>query len=120
MSHDTAHDTAYVSKHVRTYLMVGAILFVFTVVTVLVATQEWLDFGRHGFDAADATIGLLIAFTKASFVAAVFMHLKHEKFMVYLLFALGIFFGIAMFLLIWLAKADPIFFQHFQLGLILG
>lgn len=109
-----------IKKHTRTYLLVGAILFVFTVVTVLVATQEWLDFGGHGFDGVDATIGLLIASTKACFVAAIFMHLNHEKFMVYLLFGFGLFFGAAMFLLIWLAKADPIFFEGFKLGLILA
>lgn len=107
-----------IRKHTRTYLMVGAILFIFTVVTVLVATQEWLDFGEHGFDRVDATIGLLIAATKASFVAAIFMHLNHEKFMVYLLFGIGLFFGVAMFLLIWLAKSDPIFFERFGIGLI--
>ena len=63
--------------------------------------------------------GELIATTKACFVAAIFMHLNHEKFMVYLLFAFGLFFGAAMFLLIWLAKSDPIWFERFQLGLIL-
>jgi len=114
-----ANTAEEVSKHTRTYLMVGLILFVFTVVTVLVATQEWLDFGGHGFDAADATIGLLIATTKACIVAAIFMHLNHEKFMVYLLFGFGLFFGAAMFLLIWLAKADPIWFERFNLGLII-
>ena len=111
-----AHTPEAIKKHTRTYLMVGAILFVFTVVTVLVATQEWLDFGRRGFDAADAVIGLAIASMKACFVAAVFMHLSHEKFMVYLLFGIGVVFGAAMFLLIWLAKADPVFFDRFQLG----
>ena len=110
------HTAEEIKKRTRIYLMVGAILFVFTVVTVLVATQEWLDFGGHGFDAADATIGLLIAVTKACFVAAVFMHLNHEKFLVYLLFGMGLFFGVAMFCLIWLAKSDPIWFERFSLG----
>lgn len=107
-----------IKKHTRTYLMVGLILFVFTVVTVLVATQEWLDFGGHGFDAADATIGLLIATTKACFVAAIFMHLNHEKRLVYLLFGLGLFLGLAMFLLLCLAKADPVWFERFYSGMI--
>ena len=111
-----SHSAEQVAKHARTYLMVGALLLVFTVVTVLVATQEWLDFGRHGFDAVDAVIGLFIALTKASFVAAVFMHLSHEKFMVHLLFGMGLFFGAAMFLLIWLAKSDPIWFERFNMG----
>lgn len=103
-----------VKRKRRTYLMVGIILFIFTVVTVLVATQPWLDFGRHGFDAADAVIGLCIASFKALMVAAVFMHLNHEKRLVYWLFGLGLVFGVAMFLLIWLSYSDPIWFRGFM------
>ena len=107
-----------IKKSQKKYLLIGLILFVFTVVTVAVATVPALDFGGHGFDGQDAAIGLIIASIKASLVALIFMHLNHEKFMVYLLFGIGLFFGVAMFLLIWLAKADPIWFERFNLGLI--
>ncbi len=88
--------------------MVGAILFIGTVVTVMVATIPALDVGHHGFDAMDAILGLAIAATKASLVAAVFMHLNHEKKAVYWIFGSGIVFVIALFGLIALAKYDPI------------
>ena len=83
---------------------------------VLVATQEWLDFGGHGFDAADATIGLMIAVTKACLVAAIFMHLNHEKKWIYGLFGLGLIMAVAMVALIFLAKGDPIHYDKFDTG----
>ena len=113
----TAETEAHVRKATRTYLLVGLILFIFTAVTVAVATVPWLDVGRHGFDAADASVGLCIAAFKASLVAAVFMHLNHEKRLVYVLFGIGLVFGLAMFALLWLAYSDPVFFQGFFDGL---
>jgi caa(3)-type oxidase subunit IV len=116
MSVPSAHTAEQVRRATRTYLMVGLILFIFTAVTVAVATVPWLDVGAHGFDAADATVGLTIAAFKASLVAAVFMHLNHEKRMVYTLIGIGVFFGVAMFVLLWLAYSDPIAFQGFYTG----
>lgn len=97
-----------VRKSIRTYLFVGLVLFAGTVATVLVATVPWLDVGHHGFDAMDAILGLAIATTKATLVAAVFMHLNHEKKAVYWIFGSGLFFVFWLFALIGLAKKDPI------------
>lgn len=97
-----------VRKSIRTYLFVGAVLFIGTIVTVLVATVPWLDFGHHGFDAMDAILGLAIATTKATLVAAIFMHLNHEKKAVYWIFGSGLIFVFWLFALIALAKKDPI------------
>lgn len=98
-----------VRKSIRTYLFVGAILFIGTIVTVLVATVPALDVGHHGFDKMDAILGLAIATTKASLVAAVFMHLNHEKKAVYWIFGSGLMFVFWLFFLIGFAKKDPIF-----------
>jgi len=97
-----------VRKSIRTYLFVGGVLFLGTIITVLVATVPWLDVGHHGFDTWDAVLGLAIAATKASLVAAVFMHLNHEKKPVYWIFGSGLVFVVALFALIGLAKNDPI------------
>ncbi len=110
---DTAED---IKKSIRLYLIIGAALFVGTIVTVLVATVPALDFGRHGFDSADMILGLLIATTKASLVAAIFMHLNHEKKAVYWLFSSGIVFAIFMVFLIFWAKDDPIHYDRFSDG----
>lgn len=102
-----------VRKSIRTYLFVGAVLFLGTVITVLVATVPALDVGQHGFDAWDAILGLAIATTKASLVAFIFMHLNHEKKAVYWIFSSGLIFVIALFTLFALAKFDPIFDKFF-------
>ena len=100
-----------IKKAVKSYTIVGLILFVCTVLTVAVAYVPALDFGAHGFDTADAILGLLIATVKASLVALIFMHLNHEKKLVYLLFGIALFFGVALILLFALAYFDPITFE---------
>lgn len=102
-----------IRKSIRTYIIVGGVLFLGTILTVMVATFEFLDVGKHGFDIWDAVLGLAIAATKASLVAAIFMHLNHEKKAVYWIFSSGIVFVIALFALTALAKFDPIFDPFF-------
>ncbi len=105
-----------IKKAKKIYLLVFGALLVGTVLTVLVAAPPdflyWLDVGKHGFDPLDAVVGLLIASTKALLVALIFMHLNHEKRIVYWIFGSGIFFCICMALLLALAKSSPIF-DHF-------
>ena len=69
-------DSAEIKKHTRTYWMVGAALFVFTVITVAVNQV-------HLAVPLAITVALIIAATKGSMVAAVFMHLSNEKRWVY-------------------------------------
>ena len=69
-------DPAEVQKSVRGYMMVGGMLLVFTVITV---TASYLSLGV----ALGITVALIIATMKGSMVAAVFMHLSHEKMWVY-------------------------------------
>jgi cytochrome c oxidase subunit 4 len=97
-----------IQKSKKTYLAVFAALLVGTVLTVLVAEVEFLDFGGHGFDKADAIIGLLIATTKATLVAVIFMHLNHEKKLIYWVFFGAIVLFGSMAALLALAKSSPI------------
>ena len=105
-----------IKKSQTLYLLIGLVLFVFTVVTVAVATQPWLDFGGRGFDAVDMTIALCIATFKASLVGAIFMHLNHEKKLVYVVFGLGIFLGVALMALFALAFSDPTKYGDWKTG----
>lgn len=105
-----------IKKAQKLYLFIGLCLFIGTVVTVMVATIPWLDFGGHGFDAVDLVIGLLIACTKVGLVMYFFMHLGHEKGWVYGLFGLGIIMAIALAALIALAGGDPIKYEKFDTG----
>lgn len=63
-------------KSVRTYLMVGAALYVFTVITVLVNQV-------HLAVPMAITVALIVASMKGFMVAAIFMHLNHEKQWIY-------------------------------------
>lgn len=97
-----------IKKAVRKYLIVGAILFAGTILTVLVATVPALDIGGHGFDKADCILGLGIAATKASLVAIIFMHLNHEKRAVYWIFGGALFFCACLYFITAWAKSDLI------------
>lgn len=104
-------------KSLRLYKLIGGVLFIGTVVTVMVATIPWLDFGDHGFDVIDMIIGLLIATVKATLVAAIFMHLNHEKRLIYWLFGFGFVAAFFLVALIALAKWDPIHYNGFGNGI---
>jgi len=69
-------DPASVKKSVRKYMMIGAALLVFTVITVL-ANQ------LHLAVPFAVTVALIIAIAKGSMVAAVFMHLSDERRWIY-------------------------------------
>jgi cytochrome c oxidase subunit IV len=69
-------DPAAIRKQVRTYMMIGAALFAFTVITVAV-NQIHLALPLA------ITVALIIAAMKGSMVAAVFMHLNHERMWIY-------------------------------------
>ena len=69
-------DAASVRKSIRGYLMVGAALFVFTAITVAVNQV-------HLAVPLAITVALIIAATKGTMVASVFMHLSHEKKWIY-------------------------------------
>lgn len=105
-----------IQKAKRLYLLIGAVLFGGTLLTVAVATVPWMDVGHHGFDRADMILGLAIASVKASLVALIFMHLNHEKRLIYWLFGFGIVCAIILVGLIGLAKSDPIHYNGFKDG----
>ena len=111
-----ANSPEEIKKAVRTYLIVGFILFVGTVTTVLVASYPPFDVGAHGFDKWDCILGLTIATIKATLVAAIFMHLNHEKKAIYWLFGSGICAVISLAGLTALAMGDPIFDKFFYSG----
>ena len=69
-------DPVEIQKSVRSYITVFVALMVFTIITVTAA--------RFHFAVPIAiTIALIIAAMKGSMVAGVFMHLSHEKKLIY-------------------------------------
>jgi cytochrome c oxidase subunit 4 len=69
-------NAAEVQQHIRTYAMIGGALLVATAITVAVS---YVHLGTAG----NITLALVIATIKASLVAAIFMHLNHEKAWIY-------------------------------------
>ena len=84
-------DPASVQSSLRKYVMIGAALLVFTVITVAVNRV-------HLAVPFAITVALIIAIMKGSMVAAVFMHLSNEKKWIYgALLLTVIFFAVLMF-----------------------
>ena len=84
-------DPEAMKKSIRTYLMVGAALYVFTVITVAVNQVELAV-------PLAITVALIVASMKGSMVAAIFMHLNHEKKWIYgSLILTVVFFVVLMF-----------------------
>jgi len=91
-----------IRKHLKFYLGIGVVLFVFTIITVLIARY---DFGGHGIN---MLVGLGIATFKMSLVAVFFMHLKGEKTIIFKFLFFTIIFVLGLFVLTYLAFKDPI------------
>jgi len=102
--HGHAHD---VSKHIRGYLIIGALLLVFTGITVALA---YVDFDKMlGGRNWNIIIAMIVATFKAGLVAAIFMHLKGEKWTIWKFLLFTAFFCAGLFFLTLLHYIDPIF-----------
>jgi caa(3)-type oxidase subunit IV len=111
-SHDPhpTHDDAHahdVGKHVKTYLIVGALLLIFTGVTVFLSYvdfNKWLGVSYNW----NFIIGMAVATFKAALVAAIFMHLNSERWTIYRFLLLTVFFVAGLFVLSIIAFHDHI------------
>ena len=97
-----------IAKHKRAYWIVGALLFVGTIITVAVARLDFLDLGAPGISAKDVIMGLLIATVKSALVALIFMHLNHEKGLIYKMLIFTCYFAFGMIVLMVYSLLDPI------------
>ncbi|HWW82929.1 MAG TPA: cytochrome C oxidase subunit IV family protein, partial [Vicinamibacterales bacterium] len=92
---------AEVRKTVRTYLTVGALLFLGTAITVAANRLQLVV-------PLAITVALIIATVKGSMVASVFMHLSHEKKWVYGALLLTVAFFVVLMLVPLLTISDTI------------
>ena len=87
-----AHASDDIRRHVKTYFMVFGALMVMTVITVAVS---YLHLPVH----QAILVALAIALFKGSLVALFFMHLNHERKLIYWVLALTVvFFAVLMLL----------------------
>jgi cytochrome c oxidase subunit 4 len=102
-SHAPDHDVAHhVNTHVKGYLIVFGTLLVCTGLTV------WLSYFNFGSQKANIVVAMALATFKAGLVAAIFMHLKSEKWTIYRFLLITVVFFIGLFFLTGLAMLDPI------------
>ena len=105
ISQDPAEHEEYahgIQKHVRGYLIVGALLLSFTAITVA------LSYVNFGTQKANIAVAMLVATIKAGCVAAVFMHLAAEKRLIYRVLIFTGFFVLGLFWLTFLAWYNPV------------
>lgn len=86
-----AHASDDISKHVKTYYMVFGALMVLTIVTVGVS---YLHLPTH----MAIIVALFIATIKGSMVALFFMHLNHERRLIYWVLMLTVVFFFVLML----------------------
>jgi caa(3)-type oxidase subunit IV len=109
MSHSADDD---VSSHIKKYLFIGTLLCVFTIITVALS---FVDFSEWGLGtSSNMIIGMLVATFKASLVCLIFMHLNHEKKLIYKFLAITTAFAIVLFSLFLFAKDDPLVYGGFE------
>jgi caa(3)-type oxidase subunit IV len=102
---DATHDY---SKTKKSYMKVGIALGICTVFTLALGLIEGLDFGPPGPTGSDFVLGLSLATVKASLVALIFMHLNHERGLIYKLLLFTFLFFVGLMTLTLFADFDPI------------
>jgi caa(3)-type oxidase subunit IV len=105
ISQDPAEHEEYahnVQKHVKGYLLVGAVLIVCTALTV------GLSYVNFGSQKANIVVAMLLAAFKVGLVGAIFMHLAAEKKLIYRVLIFTGFFVLGLFWLTYLAWYNPV------------
>ncbi len=97
-AHDSVDD---IKKSVKTYFMIFGALMVLTIITVGVSYV-------HLPVAAAVTVALVVATIKGSLVALYFMHLLHERKVIYWALTLTLIFFIFMMFVPLLTNSDKI------------
>ena len=96
-----------IQKSVKKYIIIGILLIIFTGITV------WLSYVELPTHSLNILVGMIVATFKASLVALIFMHLNHEKPLIYKVLAFTTVFAIVLFALFLFSKADPLVFGGF-------
>jgi cytochrome c oxidase subunit 4 len=103
-----AHSPEEIAKHIKTYLIVGATLLVFTAITV---GLSFVDFGSQSMN---MTIGLAVAAFKSSLVILIFMHLNNERPLIYKVLVFTMVFLGVMFILFIASHDDRLVMKGYE------
>ena len=95
-------------QHVKKYVKIGIILGVFTIITV--ALSYW-ELPTH---ALNIIVGMIVAAFKAALVGLIFMHLNHERPLIYKVLLFTFVFVMGLFVLFYLSHENPLVFKGFD------
>jgi caa(3)-type oxidase subunit IV len=96
-----------IHKSIKKILWVGGLLVICTGLTV------WLSFVELPTHSLNIIVGMILATIKAALVALIFMHLNHEKVIIYKFLFFTFAFVLALFLLFYFSSIDPLVFSQF-------
>ena len=96
------------SKHIKKYTIIGILLGVFTIITVLLSYWE---LPTH---ALNIIVGMIVAAFKAGLVALIFMHLNHERSLIYKVLLFTFVFVMGLFVITYLTHECPLQFPGFD------
>ena len=95
-------------QHVKKYIKIGVLLGVFTVITV--ALSYW-ELPTH---ALNIIVGMIVAAFKAALVGLIFMHLNHERSLIYKVLLFTLVFVMGMFVLFHYSHIEGLVFEGFD------
>ena len=101
-------DPAELQKHVKKYIIIGLLLIFFTAVTVALS---YVELPTHSMN---IIVGMIVATFKAALVALIFMHLNHERPLIYKVLAFTAVFCFVLFILFVMANSDPLVDHGFE------
>ena len=97
-----AENIEEIQKSIKKYMVIGATLIIFTIITVALS---YVELPTHGLN---ILVGMIVATFKASLVALIFMHLNHERSVIYKVLAFTTVFAVVLFILFHLSHGDPL------------
>jgi caa(3)-type oxidase subunit IV len=103
-----AHEHEDLQQHVRKYFKIGIILGVFTIITV--ALSYW-ELPTHSMN---IIVGMIVAAFKAALVGLIFMHLNHERSLIYKVLLFTLVFVLGLFFLTYFSHENPLVFKGFD------
>lgn len=96
-----------IQKSIKKYLIIGGVLILFSAITV------WLSYVELPTHSLNILVGMIVATFKAALVALIFMHLNHERSLIYKILLFTVILAGVLFALFIFSHEDPLQFSGF-------
>lgn len=102
-----ADNVEAIQKSIKWYIIIGVILIVFSGLTV---GLSYVELPTHSLN---ILVGMILATIKATLVALIFMHLNHERSLIYKILLFTAVLAVVLFALFIFSHEDPLQFPGF-------